>query len=242
MYEIDLEGQLKCLESPKDFLIQHSEPFSLEKAVNFLMALRDNVTMKKAAEKALIDIKTVHSWRRLYPDFAARVEEALEDRAYYFEDQMMELLDDEELPSNVLAAKIGAYEKLAKYGNRKRYTDRGKEDGPSGITFIINTGVPDQVPINIEEVIKYEEDKTNQMHGTGEHDSVQGDRSGGDGGDTEWYSFNPDGDSVGTSGDRDGGDPSGDDNDSDRGDSDSSEQSLFGGDGSYFTRRGDGKE
>lgn len=243
LYEIDHEGQLKCLESPREYLIQHTTPFSLEKAIEFLMKLRDAKTVKEAASHAGLETKDIHSWRRLYPDFAKRMEEALEDRAYYFEDRIMEVLDDPDIASNELTAKVAAYEKLAKYGNRARYSDRYKEDVDSGVTFIINTGVPDQVPIDITKVVNYEpENKAYPSDGTKQLDSVQDTGSGGNGYSEEWYSSDGNKEPERAGGRGDGGDSGRESSDSERGSTPSPEQELFDGGGSAFTRRGGGEE
>lgn len=228
------------LSEDNQFLAPTSDKFDIMKALTVFAELRGGESLKKACENAGINLAILHTWRRLFPKFASRLDEALEDRAYFYEDMMHDLAMDPDLPAVELNSKVSALEKLAKMGNTKRYNKQKTDsENAGGVTFVINTGVPNAAPTKLEDIIYVERDETSEMS-SGSGVDLQGYRGGADEGDTPWWDSGTGEGSV-DEGQRTTASTEGDGGDESRS-GESSRQEIFGGVGSVFTRRGGGEE
>ena len=90
---------------------------------------------------------TLSIWRNRYPDFREQMEAARKSRAFYCEDKVFALAESSYSdPTELAEAKFKAdtYGKVAAWGNRQVFGS-SNDNTPSGVTFIINTGI-DRTP------------------------------------------------------------------------------------------------
>ena len=241
LYELDtISGEVKELSSDNRFLVPETQKFCISKANVLFSSLRKGKSMQQACDKANIDFGQLHNWRRLFPEFATKLDEAIEDRAFFYEDQIHQLVLDSDLPAVEMNAKIAALEKLAKMGNTKRYSSKKQDQDSGGVTFVINTGVPNPAPVKLEDIIYVERDEKSQVP-SGSGVGLQGRGAEYDDADPPWWES-----SIEGGGSVDGGigspaptEGSGDD---ESGPNQGSREDIFGGVGSLFTGRGGGKE
>jgi len=241
LYELDtISGEVKELSSDNRFLVPETQKFCISKANVLFSSLRKGKSMQQACDKANIDFGQLHNWRRLFPEFATKLDEAIEDRAFFYEDQIHQLVLDSDIPAVEMNAKIAALEKLAKMGNTKRYNNKKQDQESGGVTFVINTGVPNADPVKLEDIIYVKrDDESKNISGPGM--GLQGSGRGSDDEEAPWWDSRVGQASLGDEGfgDTTPAEGSGDD---ESGTDKSSREDIFGGVGSIFTGRGGGKE
>jgi hypothetical protein len=237
LYELDrISGDVSELTSDNRFLVPETNKFCISKANVLFKNLRNGKSMQESCEKANMDFGQLHNWRRLFPEFANRLDEAIEDRAFFYEDMIHQLAMDSDLPAVEINAKIAALEKLAKMGNTKRYNNKKQDQESGGVTFVINTGVPNPDPVNLEDII-YVERNYASKGAKGSGVDLQGRGSGGGDSEAAWWDSREDQAHFTDEGFQDttpAEGPGDDEPGTDKG----AEQDLFGGVGSIFTGRG----
>ena len=91
--------------------------------------------------------ETIHNWKRLFPGFEEMLEASYKDRAYYFQDKIIEDLDEmanlskDEVPAKKL--QVDTTFKLMEKANPEKFGNNLKisGDAKSPLQFIIDTGV-----------------------------------------------------------------------------------------------------
>jgi hypothetical protein len=241
LYELDrISGEVKQLSADNRFLIPETSKFCMSKANVLFMCLRNGRSMSESCQKANMSFGMLHNWRRLFPEFATKLDEAIEDRAFFYEDEIHKLAMDSTLPAVEISARISALEKLAKMGNTKRYNNKTTEQEHGGVTFVINTGVPNPEPVELKDIIYVKgNDESESARGPGV--DVQGRGHNSEDGSTPWWDSREANPSIGDEGLGDTASAEGrsdDESGSDQG----AEDDIFGGVGSIFSGRGGRKE
>jgi hypothetical protein len=91
-------------------------------------------------------------WRHFHPDFAEAIKRAKLDRAELYHDKVLEEADGitTEEEAKIAKPKIDAYKWAAEKNNPEEYGKQKPEQGTTGITFIVHTGLPSETPVTIE--------------------------------------------------------------------------------------------
>ena len=139
--------------------------FDIPLAISVLLAVREGASIKDAANQAGLKTSDVHAWRRMYPAFSERLEQALEDRAFLYEDKMLSLAnsisdDRQDLSKDELkeiredmirvTKSFDLFNRMAEIGNKQRYGDNKIPLAKTAINITIQTGVPQATPLTIE--------------------------------------------------------------------------------------------
>ena len=105
-------------------------------------------TLKKISEMAQMPpLYLIYNWRRSHPDFKNKLKQARKDRASYFEDKMIEVVDSakDAGKDDVAALKLqmDGYNKLAEKGDPETYTPKPQNllAAHAPAMIVINTGI-----------------------------------------------------------------------------------------------------
>ncbi len=119
----------------------------------------------KVAEKYDVKYALLSSWKRKYPEFAERMNQALQDRADYLADRaLMEAESSNETVAGVAKAKliVETLWRSAEVANQKKYSPKVKVEGQinTAVQIVIETGFRDRAPgnFNIDETAKLREE------------------------------------------------------------------------------------
>jgi hypothetical protein len=115
--------------------------------------LRSGMPFSKIAELPhMPPYNIMAAWRKRYPDFAEAIKAAKKDRAEIYHDKALltaEAIETEE-DAKVAKLKIDTYKWAAEKNSPDEYGKAPPKEGNSGVTFVINTGVPNTPPTIIE--------------------------------------------------------------------------------------------
>ena len=125
----------------------HQFIYTVEDGMQISALVREGKTLKQIA--SLPDAPSLHliyAWRRMHPDFAKSLADAKADRAEYFRDKAVELLDQKDLDEDgklkVAKFKFDGYTKLAAQDNPAEFGQKREDGGSAPTQIIIQTGVP----------------------------------------------------------------------------------------------------
>ena len=126
-------------------LKDHQFIYTVEDGMIISSLVREGKTLKEIA--SLPDMPSLHliyAWRRLQPDFAKSLAGAKADRAEYFRDKAVAILEDTDDASNLGVAKFkfDGYTKLAAQDNPAEFGQKREDGGSAPTQIIIQTGVP----------------------------------------------------------------------------------------------------
>lgn len=140
-------------------LKDHALAYTIEESQRIVALVREGKTIKEIA--SLPDFPSLHliySWKNRHPDFAQALAKAKADRAEYFRDKAVEILEEhiEEEDLKVAKFKFDGYTKLASQDNPAEYGQKREEGGNAPTQIIIQTGVP----LGEQPIIEVNEDGT----------------------------------------------------------------------------------
>lgn len=125
----------------------HQFAYTVEEGLKIASKLREGKTLKQIA--SLPDFPSLHliyAWRNAHPDFRKRLADAKADRAEYFRDKAVDILEDdsidEDMDLKVAKFKFDGYTKLAAQDNPAEFGQKREEGGSAPTQIIIQTGVP----------------------------------------------------------------------------------------------------
>jgi len=111
-------------------------------------------TVQEIARALDVDHKQIYRWYALDPSVKEDIDKGRQARAYYFENQIHELLEATTKKSHVAVAKLklDGYTRLAKWSNPDKFSEKkiveGNADKP--IQLIFQTGVDRSPPKEVE--------------------------------------------------------------------------------------------
>ena len=136
--------------------------------------IRSGCTVAKAARLAnLPHENSIYSWMRKSEDFKLKYQEAKNDRAHKFRDNIQEIAEKPVLSRDEIAGykfKTDLYEKLAGWDNKEEYGTKHVASTHSGaLQLIITTGIDRSKPDEPEPIIiQSEQDKDKKGHASSE--------------------------------------------------------------------------
>lgn len=132
----------------KDFDFAYTIPEGMKIAAR----VREGKTLKEIAASAESpSLHLIYAWRRNFPGFAQMLKEAKEDRAEYFHDKAVIIVEEaEEADTRLDKFRFDAYMKLAEKGNPQEFGKTGAEAGGGNVTIVVNTGIDRDPPVTIE--------------------------------------------------------------------------------------------
>lgn len=131
--------------------------YSIEIADAMCALIREGTTLKNiAAMDQFPNLHIIYNWQNHYPDFKMKMKQAKKDRAEYFHDKAVGVLEDadgiskEEVPGAKL--QFDGFLKLAEKGNPDAYNPKPQQliGGAAPAMIIINTGINRDSPITVE--------------------------------------------------------------------------------------------
>jgi len=153
--------------------------YSVEMGEAICNLIREGRTVHEIATlKGMPPLHLIYRWRNAHPDFSQKLKAAKHDRADYFHDKAVEVLEKsdgftkDEAPMTKL--RFDGYLKLAEKNNPEEYTDKNKQVAGSSTTVImIDTGIRRHETIIEGEVL---DEKSKSP--SGQRDGVGGDTRG----------------------------------------------------------------
>lgn len=134
-----------------DSLPQERWPFGEAWTAKICSAITEGRSLSAVCkQEGFPPIHTVFKWRRLYPEFAAEVEEALKMRSSWAEEQILHIAETcgEDVKAERLKAEL--FQWIAEIGDRRTYqrSTRLEQEIPK-VNITIVTGVPDPDPVDV---------------------------------------------------------------------------------------------
>lgn len=149
----DLEGRTVYIEKHllvkghtlKQFTRDHG--YSHLHADLLVQKIVEGYTVTKACAELQIDYSIYNKWRADNIDFRKRIETALRDRAEYQHDKVLEIAEESREPKT----RIEALKWSASVHNQEKFGTKTtlKGDANAPLTFVIQTGVPEQEVIDV---------------------------------------------------------------------------------------------
>ena len=126
-------------------LKDHKYAYTVESGLQIAALVREGRTLRQIA--SLPDMPSLHliyAWKNHYPDFAQTLAQAKADRAEYFRDRAVDVLEETETEEELKVAKFkfDGYTKLAAQDNPAEFGQKREEGGTAPTQIIIQTGVP----------------------------------------------------------------------------------------------------
>lgn len=147
-------------------VLESSFIYSVEIGEAICNLVREGYTYQKISQtQGMPPLHMIYNWRNHHPDFAKKLSEARRDRANYFHDQAVQVIEDSAtLDKDEVARekfRFDGFLKLAERGNPEEYGAKTGNSGSTGpTTIVINTGV------NRQEVIEIKGERNEETEGT----------------------------------------------------------------------------
>lgn len=156
-------------------------PYTVARGEMVAHLVRSGNTLQKAAELAgLPHENSIYAWRRSSEDFKLKLEQAEQDKAYYYVDKIQEVADKPLIAREDVAGykyKTDLYEKLAAWKDREKFGTKHVAQTHSGaLQLIIKTGIDRSNPDGRStRTVQSETNSNEEFSGTGrEQESLQG--------------------------------------------------------------------
>lgn len=163
-------------------------PYSPLLADRFCDLVANGTGVTKVCERSdMPSYSNICKWRRLYPEFEKKLEQARQDRAELYFEKTLEIAESTDANRdeiNLAKLKIDAYRKSAQVGNPDRFGDRQNVKAQVAVgSYVIETGIRrDQDPgFNKDITLEISDaERRDESSEDGSHDEHRGEQHTGD--------------------------------------------------------------
>lgn len=143
--------------------------YSLELAQAICNMVREGKTFLAISRTAgMPKLHQIYAWRQRHPDFAESLKQARKDRATYFHDKAVDVLEESDTIDKDEVSRekfrFDSFMKLAERGSPDEYAQQTKvhNTGAAPTMIVINTGIDREDPVTIDmEYLDGEQESTN---------------------------------------------------------------------------------